>query len=286
MTMHLPGKLRATVAVSILLMLVLTVAGCRDQRRSDAHFYFVQMTDTHFGQEGSHREHLARTQAIVEEIPRLPMDIEFVVVSGDIAADNIDTNLTAMQEGLEQFERLDMPVYYIPGNHDLLPTRLARTDQAFRRQFGPMNQVVEHHGVVFILFNSEPLHKDFPYSHPDPWQWLEDRLDDAGSKPVVVVHHAPSVLDMWTDNRIMPSWPTHNQQRWVELLNQHNVIAVLAGHFHRDEHHWLGDVPLYVCPPVAMYWQRQACFRIFEYRDGRLSYRTRYIERPLQPTSE
>ena len=30
------------------------------------------------------------------------------------------------------------------------------------------------------------------------------------------------------------------------MVNGHNVKAVIAGHFHRDEHHWIGDVPLYV----------------------------------------
>jgi hypothetical protein len=53
---------------------------------------------------------------------------------------------------------------------------------------------------------------------------------------------------------------------------------VIAGHFHRDELHWVGDVPLFVCAPLAGYWGRQGSYRIYEYKDGRLGYRTQYLE--------
>jgi UDP-2,3-diacylglucosamine pyrophosphatase LpxH len=64
----------------------------------------------------------------------------------------------------------------------------------------------------------------------------------------------------------------------VKLINSYNVKAVIAGHFHRDELHWLENVPLYVSSPVAGYWGRQATFRIYEYSNGKIGYRTQYIE--------
>ena len=65
---------------------------------------------------------------------------------------------------------------------------------------------------------------------------------------------------------------------WEKLVNTHNVKAVIAGHFHRDEFHWLGHVPLYVSGPVANFWNRNATFRLYEYRNGQIGYRTQYLE--------
>jgi UDP-2,3-diacylglucosamine pyrophosphatase LpxH len=73
-------------------------------------------------------------------------------------------------------------------------------------------------------------------------------------------------------------WRKEVREKWERLLNSANVKAVIAGHFHRDEFHWLGEVPLYVAEPVAGYWGRQCTFRIYEYRGGKVGYRTVYVE--------
>ena len=73
-------------------------------------------------------------------------------------------------------------------------------------------------------------------------------------------------------------WKKEIRNKWVELLNQYNVKAVITGHFHRDEHHWLGKVPLYVYSPISGYWDRQLTYRIYEYRDAKIGYRTQYIQ--------
>ncbi len=56
------------------------------------------------------------------------------------------------------------------------------------------------------------------------------------------------------------------------------MVAAIAGHFHRDEFHDLGGVPLLVAAPVSGRFGRQTSFRIYEYDSGRLTYRTWYLE--------
>ncbi|MFW6303548.1 MAG: metallophosphoesterase family protein, partial [Candidatus Sumerlaeota bacterium] len=74
-------------------------------------------------------------------------------------------------------------------------------------------------------------------------------------------------------------WRPEYREAWIKLINRYNVKAVIAGHFHRAEQHWLGDVPLYVAPPVAGYWGRQASYRLYHYQAGRLSFTTQYLDR-------
>jgi UDP-2,3-diacylglucosamine pyrophosphatase LpxH len=92
-----------------------------------------------------------------------------------------------------------------------------------------------------------------------------------------VFHHTPSVEDFYT-NKMHPGWKNEVRDLWSNLLNENNVKAVIAGHFHRDEHHWLGEIPLYVSAPISGYWDRQTTYRIYHYKDENNRYRTQYIQ--------
>ena len=106
---------------------------------------------------------------------------------------------------------------------------------------------------------------------------MEKYLAAADGKPIILFHHGLSVQDFY-NNRFHEGWAETIKANWVKLVNKYNVKAVIAGHFHRDEFHWLGKGPLYVSPPVAEKGGRQACFRIYEYRDGKVGYTTQYLE--------
>ena len=239
---------------------------------NDVHFYFVQITDTHVGQS----EENERLTSIVQAINRLPMPIAFVIHTGDIVADAI-TNPATVKTAQTILGGLHAPVHYVPGNHDIRPKDARKTADAFQASFGPLCGKAEYGGVVLLHFYSEPLRRNVSIKGYDPLGWLETALQDAGDRPVVIFTHAPSVDDFY-DNRSHPGWHEEARQRWQRLINAHNVKAVIAGHFHRDELHWLSRVPLFVCPPVAGYWHRNATFRVYEYRNGQLSYWTQYLE--------
>lgn len=236
------------------------------------HFYFVQVTDTHFG----NQDHLVRAHQIIQRINALPMKIACVVHTGDIMADQIeDKKLVAAAQAV--MDTLDVPLHYISGNHDILADRLQTTVPIYRAAFGHLIESAQYHGVMFLFVYTEPLRKNVVVKGYHPLDALRQYLERAGGKPVIVFHHAPSVQNFY-NNAVHRSWQTKIQRQWIALLNAYNVKAVIAGHFHRDEFHWLGKVPLYIAPPVAGFWGRQAAYRIYEYRDGHISYTTQYIE--------
>jgi hypothetical protein len=85
---------------------------------------------------------------------------------------------------------------------------------------------------------------------------------------VIVFHHVPPVEDFY-NNAMHLGWPDDKRQRWTDLLESHHVVAEIAGHFHRDEHHFVGGVPLFVAEPVSGRYGRQAAYRIYQYDGGR-----------------
>ncbi len=260
----------------VVLFTILLCAGVSAQTASDKnaagnHFYFVQITDTHFGQE----DHAKRARQVIQAVNKLPLEIQFVVHTGDITMDKLE-DVPTRADALAAFKLLKQPVHYIPGNHDILRQKHAVTTQAYRDHFGELVTQKEYEGVVCLFIYTEPLAKDFSVSAYDALDELEKKLESSAGKPVLVFHHTPSVEDFYL-NRMHPGWEKGVREQWIALLNRYDVKGVIAGHFHRDEHHWLGNVPLYICPPVAGYWGRQATFRIYEYKDGKIGYRTQYI---------
>jgi 3',5'-cyclic AMP phosphodiesterase CpdA len=251
--------------------LIVWVSQAFSESKAPKHFYFVQITDTHWGD----RDHYERTRRIVDRINHLPFEIKCVVLTGDITMDRVQDE-TTVRRGLSLLKGLRMPVHFVPGNHDILRENYDLTQQAYKDHFGRLLTEREYEGVVFVLIYTEPLAKSFLVDGYKPLERLEAALKRAGRKPVVVFHHTPSVENFYR-NQMHDGWRNKYREDWERLLNSYNVKAVIAGHFHRDEHHWLGEVPLYVCSPVAGYRGRQATFRIYEYKDGKVGYRTQYI---------
>jgi 3',5'-cyclic AMP phosphodiesterase CpdA len=234
-------------------------------------FFFVQITDTHLG----YKNHDELSGKIAESVNNLPFDIRAVVVTGDVFQNNLHK-----AEARESFYRFrsafNDPLYVLPGNHDLLPDKYMEHRRIFQDEISSLNTIITIDSVAFVLYYSMP-HADT--SLPDyktQKSWFENSLENYKNKPMVVFHHQPAMLDFY-NNADHQSWPDEELEWWTKVLNTYSVKAVIAGHFHRDELHWLQDVPVYVASSVAEFWGRQASYRIYHYQDGKISYKTVYI---------
>jgi 3',5'-cyclic-AMP phosphodiesterase len=221
----------------------------------------VQISDTHVGDLDGE----ARTAQVVAAINALPFPIACVVHTGDLAEDEASAAIAQAE-----LAELAAPLHVVPGNHDIAGDADA---QAFVARWGALSSSAEVDGVV-LLFVYDQAAPSLGY---EPLAWLEGALAAAGSRPVIVFHHEPPVDDFY-NNVLHAGWPDDKRRRWTELLGAHGVVADVAGHFHRDEQHLLGAVPLYVAEPVSTRFGHQPAFRIYEYAGGRLSYRTVYLE--------
>jgi 3',5'-cyclic AMP phosphodiesterase CpdA len=256
----------------IVTVLIIDVAVSAEERvQSTASLYFVQITDTHWGD----RDNFERTQKAVEQINSLPIPIKCVIHTGDITMEKIE-DASVLEKGLKILKELKVPVHFVPGNHDISRTRYTATQAAYKKNFGALISEAEYDGVVFLMIYTEPLAKSFTLEDYTPLDELEAALKRADKKPVIIFHHAPDVED-FHNNAMHEGWKKETREKWKSILNSYNVKAVIAGHFHRDEHYWLGEVPVYVSSSLAGYFGRQGTFRVYEYKDGKLGYRTQYL---------
>lgn len=227
----------------------------------------MQITDTHLGSS----ESLDRLARVVERINGLPFPLACVVHSGDVFADSI-ADPAIRKKGLRILDRLEPPLYATPGNHDILQRDIERTRHAWSETFSELVHTRRVRGVRFVFAYTYPLSGSFHVPGYKPLARLESVWGSTEGGPTIVVHHAPSLPELVADD-YRGGWSGAKRREWRRTLNQGDAIAVLAGHFHRSEQHWLGDVPLYVAPPVANSHGRGA-FRIYKLKEGKLSYRT------------
>jgi 3',5'-cyclic AMP phosphodiesterase CpdA len=265
------------------------VSGCCYQQVScdpppaNESIYFVQITDTHLDVDdpGDLEDHYGATEMAINYVNELPVDVDFVAVTGDIMHEKTgDTK--AEEKTLAMFGKLEPPVHYLPGNHDILygpgPDELLGE---YESAFGAADYGFEHGGVWFIMFNSELLAEGTSDVIDKQIAVLKRLIRASQGKRTVIFIHSSPAPDLY-GGKFHYGWPKDAAQKFTAAINssQANVIAVIGGHFHREEKHYFGDVPVYLTGAVANFWGRQSVFKLFHIDpQGRITYRLRYLGR-------
>ena len=256
--------------ITLRILWILSVAWGAGQTSFAEPIYFVQISDTHIGAGGT-----AATRHAIASINRLPMPIACVVHTGDITGDKLAKPGIAAH-ATKLLSTLKPPLLTVPGNHDILKKSQATTLAAYTNAFGSLIQSRQVGPLRFISVFTEPLADAVTMPGFDPLKALEQELAKAPGQATIICHHSPSANDFFK-NKMHRGWPTKQAEAWRKLLERYPVKAILCGHFHRSEQHWLGDIPIYVGPAVVNYWGRTPAYRLYSYEDGRLSYHTIYL---------
>jgi 3',5'-cyclic AMP phosphodiesterase CpdA len=264
-------RLRGVVAS--LFFVVLAASACfAAETVSSSGLFFVQITDTHWGAKGG----VALTRRAVEAVNALPVEVAFVVHTGDILADTIRKE-SVVNEGLAVMRGLKAPVYYLPGNHDILEGETKETERLFVKYFGKVSSKVEIRGVLCLFMCSELRDGDERTQARAQQDWIDHAITKDERRPVLVFVHRPPVADR-IKARTIEEWGDESYPRWERLFREHPQIkAMVTGHLHRDELHWIGEVPIYVASSLASFWERQPTARLYKFEAGRLTYWTIYL---------
>lgn len=251
---------------------------------SDIEMSFIQVSDTHVskrrllsarrGYDVPADESIRRCRAVVKAINECSLPHELIVHTGDVAQTRDTNEDFDLARKLHQFKK---PVYYVPGNHDVGYSETDVYLPAFEQRFGKANQAIDPvPGLRFAMFNSQPLD---PRAGEDHRQQAFGHLDRilTPPKPTMLFCHVMGLRSFHL-NQLYEGWPEQTMRRWTNRMKEGGVVAVLAGHFHRDEHHLVHGIPFHLAEPVINFWGRQTCYRHWVLSDGVLSHRTVYLE--------
>ena len=154
--------------------------------------------------------------------------VDAVIITGDIA----DTgDIQSYQAFKRQIERLGIPYFVIPGNHDLrAPMRQCFQQLDFMPGSGKINWVHDLPDIRIIGLDSLIQGQGGGLFDEDSASFLRTALTGAGQKPVLLaIHHPPIKSGIW----FMDEIGLEGRKLLAETLGQFtNEIRVISGHLH------------------------------------------------------
>ncbi|MCP8897914.1 metallophosphoesterase [Gilvimarinus xylanilyticus] len=154
---------------------------------------------------------------------------EFVVSVGDLIEGYTDNRAqleTEWNEFDSMVQRLDMPFFYLAGNHDYTNPVMA---DVWRERYGDSYYHFTYRDVLFVMLNSNDGGKTHTFSQAQI-DWLETTLKE---------NPEPQWTLIFTHS---PLWDRDEKDRWdeIESLLGERPYTVFAGHHHRyvkDQRH-------------------------------------------------
>ncbi len=191
---------------------------------------FAQISDSHIGfDKPANTDVTATLRAAIGKIKAAPEQPSFVLHTGDLTHLSKPAEFDTLQQVLGE---LSMPVFYVPGEHDVLED----DGKSYRQRFGKGTQGAGWHsfdqgGIHFIgLVNVVNLKAGGLGSlGAEQLEWLEKDVKRLkSSTPIVVFAHIPlwSVYPEW-------GWGTDDSERALAYLKRFGSVSVLNGHIHQ-----------------------------------------------------
>lgn len=218
-------------------LLLFAAAACLGADREP---FFVQMSDPQFGMVSNNNGFKFETRNLeraVQWVNRLRP--AFVVVTGDLVNRPADPaqvgEYRRIMAGLDR----SIPLYNVPGNHDIGNQCSAESLQAWRRTFGRDHYSFQSGALYGIVLNTVLLSAPGECAAEAAAQetWLAEELEKArrarARHVVVFQHHPPFVADA-EEAAGYHNLPVPARRRYLELLGKSTVSHVFAGHLHRN----------------------------------------------------
>jgi 3',5'-cyclic AMP phosphodiesterase CpdA len=221
---------------------VVLVSGCASSlggagASAGEDFYFVQLSDPHWGFEGpainpDAQGTLKKAVAAVNGLTHQP---DFVMFTGDLTHTTDDPK--ERRRRLAEFRAIVgelkvKDVRFMPGEHD------ASLDngKAFKEFFGPTHYTFDHKGVHFIVVDnvSDPM----AAIGDEQMQWLKADLDKQPRDARIVVFTHRPLFDLYPQW----DWATTDGGQAIALLQTHDNVTVFYGHIHQENHFMTGNI--------------------------------------------
>jgi 3',5'-cyclic AMP phosphodiesterase CpdA len=201
-------------------------------------FYFVQLSDTHWGfsgpavnpdARGTLPKAIAAVNALSGEQP------DFIIFTGDLTHTTDDG--VERRKRLAEFKEIasglkNRNVRFIPGEHDAALDNGA----AWKEYFGETHYAFDHKGVHFITLDnvSDPAAR----IGDEQLAWLAaDLAKQPKDARIVVFTHRPlfDLAPQW-------DWATRDGANAVDLLMPYQNVTVFYGHIHQEHHQMTGHI--------------------------------------------
>jgi len=192
----------------------------------------VQFTDCHILAEARGRMKGMNTRASFEAVCQIAManytDLDLILATGDLSQ---DASTTSYQYLAQQFDEMQLPLFWLPGNHD---DGNVMHEHLRGERISDAKLVLIGNWLI-VLLDSTIQGQASGIVSPEQIDFLEASLQQHASRHALVClhHQAIPAGSEWID-RLGLQQP----QALIDAIKSHdNVRAVLWGHVHQQAHH-------------------------------------------------
>ena len=218
----------------------------------DRAMLIAQITDTHISTPGSANDRHFRTpehlERAVAHLNRLSPRPDVVLATGDLVERGEPEEYARLRSIVD---RLAMPLYVIPGNHDARgPLAHAFADRGYLPQDGEfLHYTVETWPVRLIALDTHVPGASGGRLCAERLGWLNARLGEAPARPTLVfMHHPPFVTGM----QAMDAMGLEGKAELADVIRGHpQVERVICGHVHRPMTRRFAGTVAITCPATA-----------------------------------
>lgn len=238
-------------------------------------WFFIQMSDPQFGMyeenRGIEQETINFDFAIATANRLKPA---FVVITGDLL------NQAGNRQQLAGFKRIawkldpSIPLYTLPGNHDVGNQPMPESLAAYRERFGRDYYTFRSHDMEGFVLNGTLIQapEKAPEEAAKQEQWIRQEFESAKRDRVahlVVFVHQPFFLESPGEPDQYFNIPRETRRRWLALFHEYGVEHIYAGHYHRNSEARDGSLEMVTTGPVGKPMGPEGSgIRIVKVRDG------------------
>ena len=197
-------------------------------------FLLAQVSDLHLAAGGRLSYGMVDTAAMlracIDHILALPVRPDAAVFTGDLADSARPEEYALLRE---QIDRLGMPAYVIPGNHDDRGAlRAALPDHGYLRQSADFIQyAIDEHPLRLVALDTLVPGEIRGELCARRLAWLEARLAEKPRQPTAILMHHPPFE---TFIEAMDHYGLTGAEPLAAIVRRHpQVERVLCGHLHR-----------------------------------------------------
>ncbi len=186
---------------------------------------------------------------------------KFTVHLGDLThpVPSMAAYSTAVEDFRKIITELKMPLYLVPGNHDVgdkpvdwAPAGVVRERflAAWSRNFGSHYQSFSHGGVKFILLNAQIINSGLELEHQQR-TWLESTLKTADGERIMLLLHYPPYIYTEDEAENYDNLAITGRTWLLDLSEKYNVEALFAGHVHHFWYNRYKSMDCYLLPSTS-----------------------------------
>lgn len=237
------------ISLAIQLIVLVNIFA---QSQSEPYF-FIQLTDPQFGMFENNASFEKETDLYEKAVAAInKLNPDFVVITGDFVHNsNSDLQISEFKRITSKINHR-IPVYYVPGNHDIGQTPDGQSLRKYKKNYGSDRFSFNHKGSKFIGFNTGFIKAKQIKPEQKQFKWLNKKLQKQGKvEHSILFCHYPffnkSVDEPEAYSNIGPEY----REKYLTLFEANGVDAVFSGHYHNNALNKYGGVQLITTSAVG-----------------------------------